>query len=393
MIKGLFSILAIALLIAGFGCQNGSVSPDSALPEQGIDLDSPTGGISTSDEAPAFGEPDMFTALSDDASYDDPLEKCGREDSLQERGARFYEFRAVWGRLAEIGDTSGVDPCPLDWSGTLHLNGGIIILQKTIAFEEDDSISLIDSSTIAWVSHTGPGVDGIQVRLIVVPPDSSSSDVGTATLELSTGPYSRTFTMDELLALDMVSPVDTCGNAISITSILVPPGCPHGQLMGAWKMTDLDSLASADTLRDGGVVQGVFRGVWVGKGGRIGGHLKGVFGVNAAGERVFFGKYIDLTGRFQGILRGKSGFRGAPWLDRGNGDGNGEGRGEDADIRRPRGWFAGEWIDANLNVQGRLRGRWIASEDGKGFFHGIWGMRCNRGFLFDDGSGVYEEDN
>ncbi len=241
MIKGLFSILAIALLVAGFGCQNDAVSPASALSEQGIDLDSPTGGLSTSDEAPAFGEPDMFAAFSTEASFDDPIEKCGRADSLRARGARFFEFRAIWGRLADLNDTSGADPCPLDWSGTLHLNGGIIVIQRTIAFEKDDSISRIDSSTIAWVSHTGPHVDGIQVRLIV-PSDSSFCGGCTPALELSTGPYSRTFTIDELLALDVVSPVDTCGNAISITSVLAPPGCPHGQLMGAWRMTPLDSL-------------------------------------------------------------------------------------------------------------------------------------------------------
>jgi hypothetical protein len=270
------------------------------------------------------------------------------------------------------------------------MDGGIIVVQKTIAFEEDDSVSRIDSATIGWISHTGPGVDGIQVRL-VVPPDTSLCVGCAPALTLSTGPYTRTFTLDELLMLDLVSPVDTCGNAISITSVLVPPGCPHGHLMGAWKKLDPDSLASADTLANGGIVQGVFRGIWVGKGGRIAGHLKGVFGLNSAGERVFFGKYIDLSGRFQGILRGKSWMRIAPAIEEETG--NGPGPDHDRGVRPPRGWFAGEWIDANWNVQGRLKGRWIAAEEGKGFFHGIWGMKCSRGFLLDDGSGGYPEEN
>jgi hypothetical protein len=64
----------------------------------------------------------------------------------------------------------------------------------------------------------------------------------------------------------------------------------------------------------------------------------------------------------------------------------------DAEIESPRGWFAGEWIDANLDVQGRLKGRWIASEEGKGFFHGIWGMLCSRAFLPDDSDGGCAED-
>jgi hypothetical protein len=260
----------------------------------------------------------------------------------------------------------------MDWSGTLHMNGGLIVVERAIAFERNDSIARIDSATIGWISHTGPHFDGIQVKL-VVPLDSAFCGGCTPSLELSTGPYSRTFSLAELLALDVLSPVDSCGNAISITSVLVPPGCPHGQLMGAWDATDLDSLAAADTLANGGIVEGVFRGVWIGQGGRIGGHLKGVFGTNGDGKRVFFGKYIDLTGRFMGILRGSVISPLRPAFDNGPGDG----RDDPARIRRPRGWFFGEWIDENLNVQGKLMGRWMASEAGKGFFHGIWGMRCS----------------
>jgi hypothetical protein len=379
MAKGIFAILAVVLLIAGLGCQSGSVSPDSALPEQGIDLDSPTGGLTTSDEAPAFGEPDAFAALTNEASFDDPIETCIGEDSLEARGARFFRFRAVWGHLAAMGDSSTVDPCPIDWSGTLHMNGGIIVIERIIAFENDDSVSRVDSSTISWVSHTGPGVDGIQVRIIV--PSNPAFCAGCVpSLELKTGPYSATFTLDELMAMDILTPVDRCGNGISITSVIAPPGCPHGQLMGAWKRMDVDSLSTADTLSNGGIVQGVFRGIWFGKGGRISGHLRGVFGLNAAGEHVFFGKYIDLTGHFQGILRGKAGLPGCSALDRGNGNGGGN----VVDRMRPHGWFAGEWVDANLNVQGRLKGRWIASDRGGGFFHGVWGMRCDRAFRMDD---------
>jgi hypothetical protein len=391
MIKWLGTALAVALLIAGLGCQNDSISPDSSTSEQTINLDSPTGGLTTSDESPAFGEPDQFAALSSEASVDDPIVKrMPPDDSLTARGARFYEFRAIWGRLPQMNDSNAADPCPLDWSGTLHMDGGIIVLQKTIAFEENDSVSRVDSATIGWISHTGPGVDGIQVRL-VVPGDPDFCAGCVPALTLSTGPYTRTFTLPELLALELVAPVDTCGNAISITSVLVPPGCPHGQLMGAWKKIELDSAASADTLPNGGIVQGVFRGVWVGKGGRIAGHLKGIFGLNSAGDPVFFGKYIDLTGRFKGILRGKIGMRPAPWYDRE--PGNGPGPGNEDCVRPPRGWFAGEWIDAKYDVQGRLRGRWIASDEGEGFFHGIWGMKCSRGFLLDEGSGGYPEEN
>ena len=387
--KSILPFLAIALLIFGLGCQNSSLTPDQASSGQQIDLSSPTGGLTTSSEVPYFGEPDKFMVLSNEACADDPYEdKYDCDDSLSTRGAKLYEFRAIWGRLADLRDSTLANPCPLDWSGTLHIEGGIIVIEKTIAFENNDSVSRIDSSTIQWVSQTGPGIDGIQVKLIV-PPDSSFCGGCTPKLEMVTGPYSRTFTLDELFALNIIQPVDTCGNAMSITSVLEPLGCPHGQLMGAWELMSPDSIAPPDSLENGGTVLGVFRGVWFGKHGLISGHLKGVSGINSAGERVFFGKYIDLTGRFMGILRGKFGSRAELALDRGRGNGEGKGRGEE--LKRARGWFAGEWIDGNINVQGRLKGRWISSETGKGSFHGIWGMRCGSHSDIDDGIDIDDE--
>ena len=367
----LYAMLAVALLILGSGCQpsnDGSVpsSPAGLEEAQQIDLNSPTGGFTSADEEPAFGEPDKFGALSDESAVQDPYESnAGIQNMLRAKGARLYEFRAVWGRLSDLSDTNATDPCPLDWSGTLHLEGGVIIIEKAIAFEPEDSISRVDRSTISWVSRTGPHVDGIQVKLVI--PARPLDSLITPQLELSTGPYSKTFTLEELVALSLVEPVDTCGNAISITSVLTPAGCPHGQLMGAWAMTPPDTLSPSDSSNADGILLGVFRGVWVGAHGLVSGYLKGVYGLNGSGERVFFGKYIDPQGHFRGILRGTFGPPRDPALD----------GGADADAKRPHGWFAGEWIDGTVDVQGKLRGHWIAAEDGKGLFHGVWGMRCS----------------
>jgi hypothetical protein len=371
MRKGLYALLAAALVILASGCQPSSdgsaLSTSTGLESaQEIDLNSPTGGFTATDEAPAFGEAGEFEALADEAAVQDPYESnAGVQNMLRARGARLFEFRAIWGRLAELAGASAADTCPLDWSGTLHLEGGAIIIKKAVAFEPGDSMSRIDRSTISWVSHTGPGVDGIHVMLVV--PARPIDSLITPRLELSTGPYSGNFTLADLVALDLVEPVDECGNAISIASVLEPLGCPHGQLMGGWKATPPDTLSSSDSLNVDGVVQGMFRGVWVGAHGLISGYLRGVFGLNAAGERVFFGKYIDTQGHFMGILRGTFGSPGEIALTEGP---NGK-------SKRPHGGFQGEWIDGNVNVQGKLRGHWIASEDGKGLFHGLWGMRCS----------------
>jgi len=365
-----YVMLAVVLLLLGSGCQRSSdgtvpVSPAGSETTEQIDLNSPTGGFSSTDEEPAFGEPDKFASLMDESAVEDSCERNHR-DMLSRNGVRIFQFRALWGYLANICDSTAADPCPLDWSGSLHLEGGIIIIKNTIAFESEDSISRVDSSTISWVSHTGPGVDGIHVKL-AVPPLLDS--LITPQLELSTGPYSRTFTLAELIALHLVEPVDSCGNAISIASVLTAIRCPHGQLMGSWEKTAPDTLSPEDSTNVDGIVQGVFRGVWIGEHGSIGGYLKGIYGLNGSDEPVFFGKYIDTAGHFQGILRGSFGSRQPGKLDCDRDRGRRE--------RRPHGWFAGEWIDDNVNVQGKLRGHWIAGDDGKGLFHGVWGMRCS----------------
>jgi hypothetical protein len=363
-----YAMLAIAFLMFALGCQDSSVSPNAGLPaEQQIDLNSPTGGFTASNESPAFGEPSKFTMLSHESPITDAYEgNATVQDLLRARGARLYDFRAVWGRLADVGDSNASDPCPLDWSGTLHLEGGLILIEKAIAFEPDDSIARIDKSTIRWTSHTGPLVDGIQVKLVVPAGavDTTNCAGCAPRLEMITGPYSRTFTLEELVALQLVEPVDECANAMSITSVLVPIGCPHGQLMGAWSLTPPDSLAPTDSTIARDTVLGVFRGIWVGRHGLIGGHVRGVFGLNDSGERVFFGKYIDLCGHFVGILRGR--YEPEPQFAGAAGQLS----------NRSHGWFRGEWIDDTYRVQGALKGHWIASEEGMGYFHGIWGMKC-----------------
>jgi hypothetical protein len=358
---------AAILLIFGSSCnlfESSPTSPPSSppAPRGGIDLNSPTGGLTEADETPAFGEPETYALLANETPVDDPY-NAEVEGRLAKRlkGATIYEFRAIWGQLVEAASRADTDYCPLDWSGTLHIDGGIIILEKTIAFENDDYAKRIDRSTIAWVSNTGPRVDGIQVKIIVPPAriDSTDSDKEPA-LVLTTGPYSRTFTMEELKNLNLIANVDTCGNGISIASHVKQPLCPHGYLIGTWKKVAPDTLVSPDSSDVRAIVLGHFRGIWIGDGGKLGGYLKGVYGVSGAGTHVFFGKYIDMNGRFKGILRGTYGP--SP-------------NAESAESRH--GWFEGEWIGKNAVAMGKLKGHWVEGNSGAGFFHGVWGMLCS----------------
>lgn len=361
----LLILLSIAILAAAPGCwfsEDTATSPTSVVPpvDETIDLDSPTGGLTAMNEAPAFGEPEVYEKLAGERSVEDPiLNTYEYRNGVRAFGARIYDFRAVWGRLARLVDSTMTDYCPLDWSGSLHFEGGLVAMRSAIAFEREDSLIRVDRSTIRWISHTGPAFDGIRVKLIVPPPRpaDSTSEAGPAPyLVLTTPLYSRTFTLEELAALDVLQPVDRCGNGISITSVLVPLGCPHGHLAGEWEKADPDTTESGD------VVYGAFRGIWIGERG-VAGHLRGFYGVNNAGAHVFFGKYIDLTGAFVGIVRGAYGVD--PSCS--------------TDDRQPLGWFAGEWVADGSDVQGRLKGHWIADgETGTGLFHGNWGMNCSK---------------
>jgi hypothetical protein len=78
--------------------------------------------------------------------------------------------------------------------------------------------------------------------------------------------------------------------------------------------------------------------------------VRGLFGVRASGEQVFFGKYIDLDGHFRGLFAGRYG----------------DGR------------FAGKWIDRDLDDHGVLGGAYRETTDGAGHFLGRWAeTSCN----------------
>jgi len=90
----------------------------------------------------------------------------------------------------------------------------------------------------------------------------------------------------------------------------VKPPCPHGLLKGKWK-----------PLKAG---YGVFKGKWAGAGGKVTGHLKGIYGKNLKGQGVFFGKYISDNGKFMGLLKGRYGMNHFKGIYHGVNGGKGE---------------------------------------------------------------------
>ena len=143
------------------------------------------------------------------------------------------------------------------WNGALSVERGAILLKRTIQFDMGDFIhKRTDRRTLEWTSTTGPHYDGLLVQIIDPPPSRPDStgnrdrppDYEPNRVTFKTPLYSRTFTMDELLRISEVIPVDRCGVAVSFNGFLVPNRpCPKGFLAGIWKPVPQDTIPEPPT--------------------------------------------------------------------------------------------------------------------------------------------------
>ncbi|MBD3179013.1 MAG: hypothetical protein GF417_05115, partial [Candidatus Latescibacteria bacterium] len=160
-------ILALSIgMVFAAGCQlfSDDPSPTSSAPvndepaEQIVDLDSPTGGYTATDEQPAFGEPENFVFADNEIEYEDGYQNSEEyREKVQTRGTRKFRLRTLWGRLERSYQDSTIsDCCPVDFSGQLTFKAGVAIVERTIGFEILDYVYREGRSTIKWVSHTCP---------------------------------------------------------------------------------------------------------------------------------------------------------------------------------------------------------------------------------------------
>ncbi len=369
----LLGLLALAGLLTlgltGCGGEQGATVPADAavVDDEAMDLDQAYGGLTFTDEAPAFGD-EYYAAVSleDQASAsDDPLQYDAEvrelEDAaLQPAGTgappppRIIALRLTWGRLDGAPEDIREELQGLDWSGRLHVDRGLVVVRRVILFERPRDHLVRprpDRRTVAWVSHTGPHFDGLIVEIIEPAAPADSANVGTVPpnmLHLVTPQITLDIPVAELAGLDATRPVDALGNALRLEGHRVTDEdlCPKGFLGGVWK-ADRDSTT---------VEGGVFKGRWVGLWGQLHGFMRGRYGLDSSGERVFFGKYIDQRGRCRGMLAGT-------W--------------EVAD-ESGRGRFHGEWHNAAGTIEGVLGGDYgQAAERPGGFFTGRWTTLCD----------------
>lgn len=330
-------MLLVAFLMAA--CSNDKLTSPGDIPgeDEEVSLDKEFGGYNTTDEPTAFGDKEMMDEFGEDSEVDDAISDAPETlVDLNSDKVKALFLRITWGLLE--GDSTATEE--VDWSGSAEINKGTLVLLKTIRFERNDFIHLPRESRqkIEFTSFTKPHFDGIAIAII--DNDTTQKNVeGTFTLSLQGGTYTKVLTFSELDSLDLVEAVGPGKNEVSIVSRskeIVP--FAGGFLSGRWKKTHPNG--------------GIFKGRWINSLGTNAGHLRGIWGINKRGQKVFFGKYISLNGQFRGLLAGKWEFT----------------RGENVGV------FRGRWVDRNLNTRGTLKGHFKTGGPGdrRGFFHGRW---------------------
>jgi hypothetical protein len=350
------ALVAVAAMTWVAGCStpgdpadtSGTNLDDIINRDENPNLNDSFGGYNMKDDVPAFADEQLAREETGDVDYDDPFAQATDIRTLETSDRRQLFLMITWGNLHRDSTITG----PTDWSGSLSVDNGVVLLKRTIAFEMGDHIvPRTQRDLLEWKSQTYLGGDGILVKVhpapvpvlsnVAVPDTVDSSSV---VIHFETTPLSVEFTLAQLPGLNRVVTLPD-GNAVSFTAVEQLPGrCPHGLMQGVWRN---------HPEREGGV----FRGRWATADGSVRGFMKGIYGTNDAGDRVFYGKMIDENGRFEGIMRGV-------WGNHAGMNG---------------GWFAGRWVDRNLKIRGELKGEWRRSDRCHGgFYRARWAMNCNR---------------
>jgi len=378
-------ILAMLLMLTTLftGCSDDSGNPveTSQLGTddfEKMDFTLPYGGLTVSDEYEAFAD-DALAAMMfaeegeevDDEIAHDPevqeLEDLGREagDPNNHNRPRFTFLRLRWGMVRSSEDTLNIPepPCDmLDWTGEIHTDRGIVLVQRVIKFERPaDHLVLprLDRKTVAFVSNTTCHFDGLLLQIIERPQDFDPDNSEPNRLHINTGPYSGVYEVEALAGFNEIIQVDDNGNLMQLNGFNLSDTayCPKGFLSGRFRhipAEDSDLTMSDD---NPGTQVGRLAGAYMDLTGRISGFMRGGYGYDAGGNPVFYGKYIGRRGIFRGLISGT-------W--------------QPAEDVRDLASFEGRWVTASGGVEGLLGGTAHPVHDYPGgFYEGRWTALCD----------------
>jgi hypothetical protein len=296
-------------------------------------LEQPNGGLTTADETAEFGVQADFTAaaIESDSTATDALASDPATTAIDSASASAgFRMLVVWGQIPADRDAT----LSRDWTGSLEVSRGGLIVRRTIAFEDrtDKLLPRAALDTVSFQSVTRPYVDGLALT-VLDPPSPTATGSQTLTYTSSDGASVYTFDLSQLAAGPIV--VDA-GNGFKMVAIGVhrqAAACDRGFMRGRWH------ALSAHL--------GRFLGVVTDENGAPVGHVRGIYGQRRNGDSVLFGKFIDRDGHFRGLLAGTfdNGRYQARWIDR---------QGE-------HGTAHGAYFEGATATAGHFLGRWAES--------------------------------
>ncbi|MBT8492458.1 MAG: hypothetical protein KJO07_05325 [Deltaproteobacteria bacterium] len=334
----LIATFAALALTASIGCQ----AQDSDADLIGDDessvasaLEQDNGGY-TMDDEPELVSDELLAAADLDEVEDveeealDPTVTDETDEMMNRPDAVLIHGALVWGQFPFNPEFQE----PKNWSGRLSVNRGAIVVRQTIAFEPATDRLLPRRSRlfVDFTSVTGPHHDGLRLTIIDPTPEVDQP------LEITySTPDGEVLRMDvrDLVGEPQRLLTDDLGNHLVGGAVAQAiDNCANGFLAGRWHRIG----------PRGGVLLGRVRGPM----GGLRGFMRGLYGQNAEGEKIFFGKYVGLAGQFRGIYAGTYGdgeFRGR-WIVRTGDKGvlGGHYR-ESAPGPRIGGHFIGRWAE------------------------------------------------
>ncbi|MEM9487856.1 MAG: hypothetical protein AAGC55_01865 [Myxococcota bacterium] len=308
---------------------------DAEVIAQALELDN--GGLDMADELRVFNDEATFdrAELGDEMPYTDAVEDTEEvRTMLGDVDAVLFSVTIGWGA-----EEPGADNTPYNWSGTISVNRGGLIVRAAMAFDGViDQLEPRDNpQSISFRSVTLPHRDGL--RLLVVDPDPAADEPLVITYTQIDG---DTFSMPmaALLGGPVFHDMDDAGHQMFAMAMAQPLDvCEHGFLGGRWH-----KVAEH---------RGRILGRVVDAEGTPIGHMRGLYGQRADGDKVFFIKYINNDGEFRGILRGTYGAGNylGRWMTRTGERGTVAGAYRET-VPGPRigGHFIGRWAETTCNL-------------------------------------------
>ena len=311
--------------------------------------------LGTGDESAQFNDATLSTIEGEEGTYTDAT-TLAKPNMIMTDGilpttgiaCKPYLIRLRWGQFP-YNDTIATTT---DWSGSVSVNRGTLILKRPIAFDLGDSVATrTDRTVISFTSRTKRHFDGLAIKYFECQKDGTIAATNTnrTTLTFTSPVFTKSYDLAQLTGTSTATTtgtsttgviiteenVDTLGNKFQIQSIQLSniSNLCQGVMHGRWhKLPN----------RSGGLFRGI---VQAGENFRRVGHVMGVYGTNKNTEKVWSAKLISHKGGFVGIMKGSS-------------------------IGTSTGTFSGKIFNRDKKEIGMVSGNYVEGEDKTKF--GTW---------------------